>query len=232
MKPPNSPAQKCRRRAGTDLCCSALPRLIPPLRRARIARTVALPKAQQNIPIAMSQSVSVMRERLTRTRTVKLTAMCAAYSAIGDGEVGMDGLLAVTGADRLSVPPKAVGASFFARKRWSSNRGYANIVGRDPRAKLVAYYMSRSARASGFICANACNTATPSLLAATGAGCRGGFAVGLRSAAEAFDQNTRGATPSLSANWTKRQDYIFWPCRRAAATGDQRPLFGCWLDCV
>ena len=62
--------------------------------------------------------------RVRTERTVKLTVTRAAHPAIGDGEVqGWDGLLAVTGADRLSVPPKAVGASFFARKRWSSNRG-------------------------------------------------------------------------------------------------------------
>jgi hypothetical protein len=30
----------------------------------------------------------------------------------------MDGLLAVTGADRLSVPPKAVGASSSFRADW------------------------------------------------------------------------------------------------------------------
>ena len=63
-----------------------------------------------------------------------------------------------------------------ALRRWPAGVGrFLALQFRGACARLVAYSMSRSARASvtmnlrraGFICAIACNTATPSLLAAT-----------------------------------------------------------------
>ena len=78
----------------------------------------------------------------------------------------------------------------------------------------MAYSMSRSARASvttnlrrlGFICAIACKTATPSLLAAINSMARAVFMVSPLAFDPPLKPSTKyaGATPSLSANWIIR----------------------------